>query len=74
VGTETGRRRLNQSGQRRADLRIGGGCGDLILPELDIAAGQRFQIRRRFHGGDYSDTADRCNRRGHIAFDAARAI
>jgi hypothetical protein len=40
---------LTGTHQRVHQLRIEGGLGDLILPELDITAGQIFQIGRLVH-------------------------
>jgi len=52
LGRETAAHEVHHARQAVGQFRIHGGRGDLILPQLDIAAGQGFEIRRLRHESD----------------------
>jgi hypothetical protein len=47
--------RLHDADQRLGQFRVGGRSRHLVLPELDIAACQSFEIGRLRHGADYTN-------------------
>jgi hypothetical protein len=53
-GGEAAARDLHEAHQRLGQLGIGSRSRHLVLPELDIAAGQGFEIGRLRHGADYT--------------------
>jgi len=45
---------LYHAQERFGQLRVGRSRSNLVLPELDIAAGQGFEVGRLGHGADYT--------------------